>query len=147
MHVRLSRFAGLPPERIDDTIEEFREQQLPELEGQAGFKGVLVMLNRGTGQAAALTFWRASPALPDGLRCASTEQRFGPRDPCKVRCLLLARPALRADSQQPAVAERLPYPTPAPRLDFVELPERLADFLLALSTGSEGVVRLVELRP
>jgi hypothetical protein len=32
------------PERIDDTIEEFREQQLPELEGQAGFKRVLVML-------------------------------------------------------------------------------------------------------
>jgi heme-degrading monooxygenase HmoA len=57
MHVRLSRFAGLPPERIDATIEEFREQQLPELEEQAGFKGVVVMLNRGTGQAAALTFW------------------------------------------------------------------------------------------
>jgi hypothetical protein len=31
MHARLSRFAGLPPERIDATIEEFREQQLPEL--------------------------------------------------------------------------------------------------------------------
>ena len=66
--------------------------------------------------------------------------------PSQIRCLLLARPALRADSQQLTVAERLPYPTPAPRLDFVELPERLTYVLLALSTGSEGVVRLVELR-
>jgi heme-degrading monooxygenase HmoA len=71
MHVRLSRFAGLPPERIDDTIEEFREQQLPELEGQAGFKGVLVMLNRGTGQAAALTFWESEADLHASEKIAS----------------------------------------------------------------------------
>jgi heme-degrading monooxygenase HmoA len=71
MHVRLSRFAGLPPERIDDTIEEFREQQLPELEGQAGFNGVLVMLNRGTGQAAALTFWDSETDLHASEKVAS----------------------------------------------------------------------------
>jgi heme-degrading monooxygenase HmoA len=71
MHVRLSRFAGLPPERIDDTIDEFREQQLPELEGQAGFKGVLVMLNRGTGQAAALTFWENEADLHASEKVAS----------------------------------------------------------------------------
>jgi heme-degrading monooxygenase HmoA len=71
MHVRLSRFAGLPPERIDDTIEEFREQQLPELEGQAGFKGVLVMVNRGTGQAAALTFWESEADLHASEKVAS----------------------------------------------------------------------------
>ena len=71
MHVRLSRFAGLPPERIDDTIEEFREQQLPELERQAGFKGVLVMLNRGTGQAAALTFWASEADLHASEKVAS----------------------------------------------------------------------------
>ena len=36
----MSRFAGLPPERIGATIEEFRDEQLPELERQAGSKGV-----------------------------------------------------------------------------------------------------------
>jgi heme-degrading monooxygenase HmoA len=71
MHVRLSRFAGLPPERIDDTIEEFREQQLPDLERQAGFKGVLVMLNRSTGQAAALTFWDSEADLHASEKVAS----------------------------------------------------------------------------
>jgi heme-degrading monooxygenase HmoA len=71
MHVRLSRFAGLPPERIDATIEEFREQQLPDLEGQAGFKGVLVMLNRSSGQAAALTFWETEVDLHASERVAA----------------------------------------------------------------------------
>jgi heme-degrading monooxygenase HmoA len=71
MHVRLSRFSGLPPERIEATIEEFREQQLPELEEQAGFKGVLVMLNRGTGQAAALTFWETEADLHASERLAA----------------------------------------------------------------------------
>jgi hypothetical protein len=68
---RLRRFAGLPPERIDDTIEEFREQQLPELEGQARFKRVLVMLNRGIGQAAALTFWENEADLHASEKVAS----------------------------------------------------------------------------
>jgi heme-degrading monooxygenase HmoA len=71
MHVRLSRFAGLPPERIDATIEEFREQQLPDLEGQVGFEGVLVMLNRSSGQAAALTFWATEADLHASERLAA----------------------------------------------------------------------------
>jgi heme-degrading monooxygenase HmoA len=71
MHVRLSRFAGLPPERIDATIEEFREQQLPGIEEQAGYKGVLVMLNRSTGQAAALTFWESEADLHASERLAA----------------------------------------------------------------------------
>jgi heme-degrading monooxygenase HmoA len=71
MHARLSRFAGLPPERIDATIEEFRDQQLPELEQQAGFKGVLVMLSRETGQAAALTFWETESDLRASERVAA----------------------------------------------------------------------------
>jgi heme-degrading monooxygenase HmoA len=63
MHARLSRFAGLPPERLDQTVDEFREQQLPELERQAGYKGVVVMLNRSSGQAAALSFWESEADL------------------------------------------------------------------------------------
>jgi heme-degrading monooxygenase HmoA len=63
MHARLSRFAGLPPERLDQTVDEFREQQLPELERQAGYRGVVVMLNRSSGQAAALSFWESEADL------------------------------------------------------------------------------------
>jgi heme-degrading monooxygenase HmoA len=71
MHVRLSRFAGLPPERIDATIEDFRENQLPGIEEQAGYKGVLVMVSRGSGQAAALTFWESEAALHASERLAA----------------------------------------------------------------------------
>jgi heme-degrading monooxygenase HmoA len=72
MHARLSRFAGLPPERIDATIEEFRDQQLPELEGQGGFKGVMLLLNRRTGQAAAVTFWETEADLHASERVAAS---------------------------------------------------------------------------
>jgi heme-degrading monooxygenase HmoA len=87
MHARLSRFAGLPPERIDATIEEFRDQQLPELESQAGFKGVLVMVSRGSGQAAAVTFWdteadlRASERVAERARAAAVASAQPAREP------------------------------------------------------------------
>jgi hypothetical protein len=71
MHARLSRFAGLPPERLDQTVDEFREQQLPELERQAGYKGVVVMLNRNAGQAAALSFWESEADLRASDRVAA----------------------------------------------------------------------------
>jgi hypothetical protein len=58
---------------------------------------------------------------------------------------ILGRDRASRELQQLAVAQRRPHATPAPRPDFVELPECLACVLLALSTDSEGVVRLVEL--
>jgi heme-degrading monooxygenase HmoA len=87
MYARLSRFAGLPPERIDQTVDEFRQQQLPELERQAGYKGVVVMLNRTTGQSAALSFWeseadmRASEQLAERAREAAIATAQPEREP------------------------------------------------------------------
>jgi heme-degrading monooxygenase HmoA len=87
MYARLSRFAGLPPERIDQTVDEFRQQQLPELERQAGYKGVVVMLNRTTGQSAALSFWeseadmRESEKLAERAREAAIATAQPERDP------------------------------------------------------------------
>lgn len=57
MYARLSRFAGLPPERIDHTLADFQDRQLPEIEKQDGYQGVVLMVNQRTGQAAAITFW------------------------------------------------------------------------------------------
>jgi hypothetical protein len=47
MHARLSRFAGLDPERIDATVRQFEEEEeeeeaLPRLEQQPGFRGITV---------------------------------------------------------------------------------------------------------
>jgi hypothetical protein len=57
MYARMTRFAGLTPERIDDTLHQFQEQMLPEIERQPGYQGVIVMVNRLGGVAAAFTLW------------------------------------------------------------------------------------------
>jgi heme-degrading monooxygenase HmoA len=57
MHARLSRFAGLDPERIDETLRQFQQDALSSLEGQPGFRGITVCVNRGTGQAVVLALW------------------------------------------------------------------------------------------
>ena len=39
MYARMTKFVGLPPERIVQALDEFKEGQLSELEGQEGFQG------------------------------------------------------------------------------------------------------------
>jgi heme-degrading monooxygenase HmoA len=70
MWARLNRFAGLPPERIDQAIREFREQQLPAFEQLPGFEGVAVMVDRGAGKAAAITYWASREALKESDKLA-----------------------------------------------------------------------------
>jgi heme-degrading monooxygenase HmoA len=70
MWARLSRFAGLPPERIDQAIREFREEQLPAFEQLPGFEGVAVMVDRGSGKAAAITYWASQEALKESDKLA-----------------------------------------------------------------------------
>lgn len=83
MHARLSRFAGLPPERIHETIEQFERGALPQFEQLAGYEGVLVAVNVAEGKAAAITFWetheamRESDRLADQARAAALEQARG----------------------------------------------------------------------
>src|SRR5436305_1705214 len=80
MYARMSRIAGLPPERIDEARQYFEQQELPALEHQKGFDGVLVMVDRADGRATAITFWqtqedmRASDRAADEARAATLEQ-------------------------------------------------------------------------
>jgi heme-degrading monooxygenase HmoA len=87
MNARLSRWAGLPPEMLDQTVRQFEEDHLPEIERQPGYQGALVMLDRASGRAAAVTFWesdadmRASDRLAEQARAAA-EETLGPvREP------------------------------------------------------------------
>ena len=83
MYARLSRFAGLPPERIHDTIEAFKQGALPQFQQLSGYKGVLIAVNEAEGKAAAITFWetrdnmRESDRLADQARAAALEQARG----------------------------------------------------------------------
>jgi|SRR5947209_17628922 len=70
MHARLSRFAGLPPERIDRTIRGFEEGELQLVEKCEGFKGVVVMVNRAAGQAAAITYWESEANMRESEKVA-----------------------------------------------------------------------------
>ena len=57
MHARLSRFAGLDGERIDETLQQFQQDALVSLEEQPGFRGITVCVNRAAGQALVLALW------------------------------------------------------------------------------------------
>jgi heme-degrading monooxygenase HmoA len=80
MYARMSRIAGLPPERLDEAREYFERQELPALEQQGGYRGVIVMVDRGDGRATAITFWetlddlKASDRAADEARGATMER-------------------------------------------------------------------------
>jgi hypothetical protein len=57
MYARLSRFAGLDPERIEATVREFEEEALPRLEQRPGFRGITVGVDYQGGKAVALALW------------------------------------------------------------------------------------------
>lgn len=87
MYARLSRFAGLPPERINQTVREFEEGQLAQIEQMEGFKGVIVGVDRTEGKAVAVTFWetqqdlRTSDKLADQAREAAMASAQPSREP------------------------------------------------------------------
>jgi heme-degrading monooxygenase HmoA len=87
MHARLSRFAGLDPERVDETVKQFEQDALPGLEAQQGFLGITAGVNQGTGQAFTVTLWeteenmRASERLADEARSQAVETAGPQREP------------------------------------------------------------------
>ena len=87
MYARLSRWAGLPPERLDRTVRQFEEEHLPAMEQQPGYEGVVVLLDRNSGRAAAITLWetdadmRASDRLAEEAREAAGVTAQAVREP------------------------------------------------------------------
>jgi heme-degrading monooxygenase HmoA len=64
MHLRLSRFVGLAPERADEMVEAFEESDyLDRLAESPGFDGYLLAADRGRGKITAMSFWRTADDL------------------------------------------------------------------------------------
>jgi hypothetical protein len=63
MHARVTTFPGLAPERIKATVEEFKEQHLPQLEQAEGYCGCWVGVDFMGGRAIAVTFWDTIDAI------------------------------------------------------------------------------------
>jgi heme-degrading monooxygenase HmoA len=56
MFARATRIEG-SPDRLDEAIRQFREQTLPAARGQSGFGGGMLLADRGSGAALAVTLW------------------------------------------------------------------------------------------
>ena len=78
MRARISTLEG-SPEHIDEGLRQVRENVLPQLQQQEGFKGMVALANRQTGTTLGITFWeneealKASEEAADRLREDSAE--------------------------------------------------------------------------
>jgi heme-degrading monooxygenase HmoA len=87
MQARLSRWAGLDPERLEQTVQEFEEQSLPVLQQQQGFNGVVVMIDQNAGKAAAVTYWetredlRRTEKMAEEMRARAEQTARARREP------------------------------------------------------------------
>jgi heme-degrading monooxygenase HmoA len=86
MHARLSRFAGLDAERIEDMVKQFEAEGLTSLEGHAGFQGITVAVNHASGQAFAMSLWDSEAHLRESERTAeeAREQAIATAGPSRA---------------------------------------------------------------
>ncbi len=87
MYARLSRFAGLPPERLEEMIRQYQEDYAPDLEQAEGFRGTLFAVDWSAGKATAISLWetwedlQASDRAADEARAERMEAAQPARDP------------------------------------------------------------------
>lgn len=56
MYARVTNFQ-ISPYRLDEAIGVLREQVVPTIQQQNGFKGYLMLVDRGTGNSINITLW------------------------------------------------------------------------------------------
>ena len=62
MHARMSTLEGSPNE-MDEGLRDIREDVLPILQQQEGFKGFIALGNRQSGELIGITFWESEQAM------------------------------------------------------------------------------------
>ncbi len=62
MHARMSTLEG-PPDRMDEGLRHVREQVLPLLQQQDGFKGFVALGERQSGKLIGVSFWESEQAM------------------------------------------------------------------------------------
>ena len=78
MHARMTTLEG-PSDRMAEGLRQIREDVLPQLQQQDGFKGFIVLDNRQSGKLIGFSFWeseqamRASEEVADRTRRESAE--------------------------------------------------------------------------
>jgi heme-degrading monooxygenase HmoA len=62
VYARISTLEG-SPDHIDEGLRYVREQILPRISQQDGFKGMVALADRRTGKTLGVTFWESEEAL------------------------------------------------------------------------------------
>ena len=62
MFARMNTLEG-SPERLDDALRSVREQVLPRLRQQDGFKGLMFLANYRSGELQLMSFWESAQAM------------------------------------------------------------------------------------
>jgi heme-degrading monooxygenase HmoA len=62
VYARISTLEG-SPEHIDEGLRQVRENVLPQIQQQEGFKGMVALADRQTGKTLGITFWESEEAL------------------------------------------------------------------------------------
>lgn len=73
MHARVTRLEG-SPERLDEMTSQFEERTVPVIEGLDGYKGYVLLVDRGSGAAMAVTYWESEEALRGSDEAVSEER-------------------------------------------------------------------------
>lgn len=62
MHARVSTFSG-PPEKLRESEEQFKTDFLPQALSLDGCRGVMSLIDVGTGKSLAITLWDSEDSL------------------------------------------------------------------------------------
>jgi heme-degrading monooxygenase HmoA len=62
MYARMTTLEG-SPDHMDEGVREVREDVLPQLQQQDGFKGFLALGDRQSGKLVGITFWESEQAM------------------------------------------------------------------------------------
>ncbi len=62
MFARMNTFEG-SPDRLDDALRNVREQVLPQLHQQDGFKGLMFLANYKSGKLQLMSLWESAQAM------------------------------------------------------------------------------------
>ena len=73
MHARVSTIQ-LDPARIDETVSDFEEQDLPRFKQIAGFRGFTLLIERASGKVVGTSYWD-SPELMEASEEEGTRAR------------------------------------------------------------------------
>ena len=62
MHARVTRIEG-SAEQLDEMVRQFEERTVPVLQGLDGYEGYVLLGDRGSGRAMAVTYWASEEDL------------------------------------------------------------------------------------